>query len=70
MSFNVGGIDRVVRLVIGLGLIALAFFHVFAGTLAIVAYAVGAIAVLTGLFRFCPAWALCGINTCSAKVVK
>jgi hypothetical protein len=70
MSFNVGGIDRAVRIVIGLGLIALAFFHVFMGTLAIVAYVVGAIALVTGAFRFCPAWALFGINTRSAKDVK
>jgi hypothetical protein len=70
MSFNVGGIDRAVRIVIGLGLIALAFFHVFTGTFAIIAYIVGGIAVVTGAFRFCPAWALFGINTRSAKDVK
>ena len=49
MSFNVGGIDRAVRIVIGLGLMALAFFHIFTGTLAIVGYVVGAIAVVTGV---------------------
>jgi hypothetical protein len=68
MSFNVGGIDRALRVVLGVGLIALAFFHVFTGTLAIVAYVVAAIALVTGVFRFCPAWALFGIDTSSAKV--
>ncbi len=52
---------------IGLVLIALGLFHVFSGTLAIAAYAVGAIAIVTGFVRYCPAWAILGINTCTTN---
>ena len=64
MAKNVGGMERGIRLILGVGLIVLAFMHVVTGTLAIAAYVVGAIALITGLFQFCPAWALFGINTC------
>lgn len=54
-----------IRLVVGIVLLALAFLHVVTGTLAIAAYVVGAIALVTGVLRFCPAWSIFGINTCS-----
>jgi Inner membrane protein YgaP-like, transmembrane domain len=67
VTLNVGGIDRLIRIVIGLVLIALGLFHVVTGTAAIVAYVVAAIAIITGIVRFCPAWAMFGINTSSSK---
>ena len=63
MEANVGGVERTIRVLIGLVLIALGLFHVLTGTGAIIAYVVGAIALITGLVRFCPAWKLFGINT-------
>jgi hypothetical protein len=68
MSLNVGGIDRAVRFILGIVLIALAYFGVLTGTAAIIAYVVAAIALVTGLMRFCPANALFGINTHKKKV--
>ena len=67
MSINVGGLDRVIRVVIGLVLIALGLFHVLTGTSALVACVVAAIAIITGVVRFCPAWAMFGINTTRSK---
>jgi len=67
MSRNVGGIERTVRILIGLAFLAIAFFHVITGALAIVVYVVAAIALITGLFGYCPAWAVFGINTCRTK---
>ena len=67
MKRNVGGADRAIRMVIGAALLALALLHVVTGTLAMAAYLVGAIAVVTGLVRYCPAWSLFGINTSSAQ---
>jgi len=64
MPKNVGGADRAVRLVIGIALLALGFLHVVTGTWAIVGYVVGAVALITGVVRFCPAWSIFGINTC------
>jgi len=64
MSKNVGAVDRGIRLVIGIALLALGFFHVITGTMAIVAYVVGAVALVTGSVSYCPAWSVFGINTC------
>lgn len=64
MTKNVGAVDRAVRLVIGIALLALAFLHVVTGTMAIVAYIAGAVALVTGLVRFCPVWSIFGVNTC------
>lgn len=67
LSFNVGGYDQAFRLVLGIVLIALAYFGVVTGSGAIVAYVIAAIALVTGLIRFCPHNALFGINTCKTK---
>ncbi|MGB8493364.1 MAG: DUF2892 domain-containing protein [Candidatus Acidiferrum sp.] len=67
MTSNVGTTDRVIRIVLGVILIALGLSHVVTGRLAIAAYVVGAIALVTGVFRYCPAWSVFGINTCPLK---
>ena len=59
MKANVGGIDRTLRIVIGLALIAAA------ATDTVGAWGfIGIVPVLTGAFRFCPAYPLLGMNTC------
>ena len=62
MRCNVGGMDRVVRIVLGLVLVPLAYLQLD-GAWAIAACVVGGVALLTGLFRFCPANALFGVDT-------
>lgn len=62
MQINVGGIDRILRIVVGLVLIALAA----TGTVGWWGY-IGIVPVLTGVFRFCPAYALLGLRTCPMK---
>jgi len=64
MTRNVGGVEQGIRVVIGIALLALAFLHVVTGTMAVVAYIVGAVALITGMIRYCPAWTIFGINTC------
>ena len=64
MTKNVGGADQVIRVLLGVVLLALGFMHVVTGIWAIVAYIVGAVALVTGVFRFCPAWSVVGVNTC------
>ena len=63
MTTNVGGADQVIRLVLGIVLLALGFLHVVSGMWAIAAYIIGAVALVTGVVRFCPAWTVFGINT-------
>jgi len=65
MTKNVGGVEQGIRLVIGIALLTMGFLHVVTGTMAIVAYVVGSVALITGLFRFCPAWTIFGMNTSS-----
>jgi hypothetical protein len=59
MTVNVGTIDRTIRIIAGLALIALAF----TGTIGLWGY-IGIVPLLTGLFRVCPAYSLIGVNTC------
>jgi hypothetical protein len=61
MAANVGGIDRTVRIVAGLAILAL--FFVLEGNLRYWAL-LGFVPLLTGIFRFCPAYSLIGVSTC------
>ncbi len=54
MELNIGSTERLVRVLIGLLLGALGVFHVLTGAAAIAGYIVGAVALVTGLVRFCP----------------
>lgn len=67
MKFNVGTIDRVVRLVAGILLIGLAVTGTVAGVWVWVTGVVGAVLAVTGLFKFCPAYAIFGISTCPTQ---
>lgn len=60
MKYNVGTIDRVLRVVVGLVLITLAA----TGTVGVWGW-IGVVALLTGIFSFCPAYTLLGMSTCS-----
>jgi hypothetical protein len=60
---NVGPIDRVVRIVLGIGLVVVAFSGAVAGPLLVVAWVVAAIALGTGAIGFCPLYFLLGIST-------
>ncbi len=62
MTANVGGVDRILRIVIGLILIAM----VFVGPQTPWGW-IGVIPLFTGLVRWCPPYALFGFNTCSMK---
>lgn len=61
MKANVGGIDRIARIVAGAGLMAWA---AFGGP--VWAWA-GVILLLTGAFSFCGLYTLIGVNTCPVK---
>ena len=63
MKKNVGCVDRVIRFVLALGIVALILAGVLQGTIAIILGIVAGILVITGAIRFCPLWVLLGINT-------
>lgn len=62
MKANVGSIDRAVRIIAGLVLIGLTL----AGQIGMWGW-IGVLPLLTGIFRFCPAYSLLGMNTCSMQ---
>ena len=62
MKANVGGIDKILRIVAGLALI------VWAAALGGPVWAwIGVVPLATGLFNFCPVYPLLGISTCPVK---
>ena len=60
---NVGKADRVIRIVVGCALIWLGYSPLLTGGAAMAVYVVGAVAIVTGVIRFCPAYTLFGLNT-------
>lgn len=58
MMANVGGVDRILRIVVGLVLLSLVWLVPTNWGW------VGLVPLLTGVFRFCPPYALFGWNTC------
>lgn len=70
MNRNVGTIDRVLRIIAGLALIAFALGYIAPGS----SYAwlgwIGIVPILTAIFSFCPAYTLLGISTCPYEAKK
>lgn len=62
MNANVGGIDRILRIVIGAGLIAAAATGAIGGW-----GWFGLLPLATGLASRCPAYPLLGVSTCARK---
>jgi len=63
---NVGGIDRVLRIVVGLALIAWWYFAPGMG-LRWLPLVLGIVALGTGLMSTCPLYSLIGLNTCPMR---
>ncbi len=62
MKTNVGGIEKIIRIVVGIALIA--WVTAFAGP---VWAWIGIAPLLTGLFSYCPAYALFGCKSGCCK---
>ncbi|MGB5078740.1 MAG: DUF2892 domain-containing protein [Sphingorhabdus sp.] len=56
---NVGNLDRLLRIAVGIALIAMVFVGPKTGW-----GWIGLVPLLTGLVRWCPAYRLLGINSC------
>lgn len=59
MNANIGTIDRSLRIAVGLILIGLSL----SGVIGLWGW-IGIVPLATGIFRFCPLYALLGIKTC------
>ena len=62
---NIGNTDRVIRIIIGLGLLSLLI--VLKGNSRFLGL-IGLIPLLTSAIGFCPLYAIFGIKTCKSKI--
>jgi hypothetical protein len=62
LNRNVGGLDRIARIVVGAVLVAMTL----TGQIGVWGW-IGVVPLLTGVFRFCPAYTLIGCKTCKSK---
>jgi hypothetical protein len=62
MKTNVGGIDRILRIVLGLALIALAL----TGTIGVWGW-IGVVPLATAALGFCPLYTVLGFSSCLVK---
>ncbi len=62
MQTNVGGIDKIARIVVGLALLA----TIVVGPKTLWGL-IGVVPLATALLNFCPAYTLLGVNTCDRK---
>lgn len=61
MKINVGGLDRALRIIVGLGILGAGYYFKSWWGL------IGLGPILTGTFRFCPAYLPFGLSTCKTK---
>ncbi|MCR6632072.1 MAG: DUF2892 domain-containing protein [Magnetospirillum sp.] len=62
MTKNIGGIDRILRIVVGIALIALAV----TGMVGVWGY-IGVVPLLTAAIGWCPGYAILGVDTCGCQ---
>lgn len=67
MKKNMGGADRIIRLIVAAVVGVLFWQGIIAGTLGYVLLALTGVFVLTSFVSFCPLYALVGLNTCKVK---
>ncbi len=67
MTKNVGGIDRIIRIILGLALLSVPFL--LEGNLRWLGL-IGLVPLITGLAGWCPAYGLFGISSCGTQTHK
>ena len=67
MKKNMGGTDRIVRIILALVVGILYYQKIIDGTLAYVLFALAAVFVVTSFISFCPLYSLFGLKTCKTK---
>ncbi|HKL03204.1 MAG TPA: DUF2892 domain-containing protein [Cryomorphaceae bacterium] len=67
MKKNMGSADKIIRVILAVGIAALYFTGVVSGTVGIVLLVLAGVFVLTSMISFCPLYAPFGIKTCKTK---
>jgi len=63
MKQNMGFIDKAVRILAALGILALYFTHVLSGTAALVLFIIAGIFIITSFIGYCPIYHALGLST-------
>ncbi len=61
MKTNVGSADKIVRIVVGIGLLSL--FFILEGNMKFLGL-IGIVPIATALMSWCPLYSVIGVNTC------
>jgi len=67
MKLNESGMDRIIRVILGIALVGLDLGGVISGWVGIVSLVVGIVLVLTGAVGFCPLYAMFKLRTNKAS---
>ena len=67
MTCNVGGLDRVIRVALGVVFLLLAGFVIETTLWRIVLLVLAAVALVTAFVRYCPLNQALGLNTCTQR---
>ena len=67
MKKNMGPVDRILRSIVALTLIALYILDIITGTVGIVVVVFASIMLILAIIGNCPPYALMGFNTCKKK---
>lgn len=67
MKQNMGGADKIIRILIALIIGVLYFKGIITGTIGIVLMVLAVVFVVTSLVSFCPLYTLFGVSTCKTK---
>ena len=70
MKKNVGSVDKIIRYILAIVLVALYYFGTLTGVWGTVALVAAAVLVLTSMFSFCGIYAIFGMNTCKVPETK
>jgi len=64
MNVNVGSADKLVRIIVGVGLLSLLFL--LKGDIRLLGL-IGIVPLTTGLVGYCPLYSMLGLSTCSKR---
>lgn len=67
MKKNMGGADRIIRIIIAAVVGVLYWQGTIEGTLAYILLAVAVVFLITSFVSFCPLYTIVGLNTCRVK---
>lgn len=67
MKTNMGGADRIIRVILAVVFAVLFFTGTVTGTFGIVLLVLGGVFLATSVISFCPLYTLVGMNTCKTK---